>query len=238
MKRALLLLIAIAALGIDCARALELAAWEGTSLTRPAPDGVWRQEGFPYQQNLDAKSRHIALSGWYNSWLKLEMNYIDFGDISGNLTYVSDENYSSNPKDPCRKPCEAPRSAVWSGYSQGLGLSAIPTVQFKDVPILNQFVKNGSAGIRLGVMKFTAETLVTAQNFHDNFVNDPNPSIGVYDMKNNGFSWYYGFNAKIGQVSKYGQVNLIYMQAPDIKAGFDGVQRGVKDLHLSYRLEF
>ncbi len=235
MKRALTILaLGIAAVGVDYARALDIDYTEGTSYSRRPGNGIWWQAGMPYKYQLAGDSRNFAVNKWsettfFNNYLqfKFEGNYIEFGKIGGNTTYVSDENYSGSDKDPCRQPCEAPRSAKWSGQSKSLGISVMPSYRYKQNEI----------GVRIGVMKHITETNVIAQNFHDNFKPDPNPSVGYYNMSHRGFTWYYGGQMKIAD--KWGgQLKLIYIHAPAIRAGYDGWQRGVKDIHLTYRLEF
>lgn len=209
--------------------ALDLNITEGTSYTKRAPNGIWWQAGMPYKYQLAANSRNIAVGGWYNDWLRIEGNYLDFGQIGGSLKFVSDENYSGNEKDPCRQPCEAPRSAKWTGASKAFGASIMPTYRY-----------NGNfIGFRIGASRHNTRTYVTTTNFKDNMVDDPaTNTIGYYNMSHRGFSWYYGGQLKIKEQFFKGTVQVIYLHAPDVRSGYDGFQRGIKDIHLTYTLRF
>jgi opacity protein-like surface antigen len=222
--------ILLAALACDYARSVEVEISAGRSYTKTAPNGVWRQEGFAYTQNKYASTQRIALTGvpldslvvlgyeFNMKWLKAQVDYTNFGQTNGDTQYVSDENYSGNPSNPCRNPCEVLRSAYWTARSSGVGFSALPTWQATDWLQIN---------VRAGAMFYRAENKITALNFHDAFVVDPNPSIGNYDSYKNGFSWYYGAGVRV-QPIKHLVLSAEYAHAPRIMTGFDGVARGTK----------
>jgi hypothetical protein len=234
MKRALLLLMfSLNAHAFDLTD-LKVSYTEGTSWSKRPENNIWWQAGMPYKYQLAGDSRNLAVNKWsektlFNGYLqfKIEANYIEFGKIGGSASYVSDENYSWNANDPCRHPCEAARSATWTGESKGLGVSIMPSYRYKENEI----------GVRLGLMRHITETNVIAQNFHDNMVKDPNPSIGYYNMSDRGFTPYFGFQMKV--VDKWnGQFNLAYIDAPYISATSYGWQRRVQDIHISYVRSF
>jgi hypothetical protein len=229
------LLIAIVSFAYGCNKAqafdlseLKVSYTEGTSWSKRPENNIWWQAGMPYKYQLAGDSRNFAVSDWldktfFNDLLqfKVEANYMEFGKISGNLTFVSDENYSWNANDPCRHPCEAARSAVWTGESKGLGVSIMPTYRYKKNEI----------GVRIGLMRHITETNVVAQNFHDNMIKDPNPSIGYYNMSDRGFSLYYGYQMKIAD-NAGGELNIVYIHAPNVSATSYGWQRDVKYLSV------
>ncbi len=216
MRYALLFLFALNA------NAMELGISLGQSYTGVADNGIWYQKGFPYSMDLAAGAYRVYTSMKPASWLRIEVDYADYGAAGGSASYVSDGNYTGVTSKPCYDPCESPRSAVWSGSSQALGISIIPEVRFSKLLVLP----------RIGYQYFQAETKVTAVNFHNNFVTDPNPSIGHYDESKNGYSWYYGIGAE------YKGLKVEYTQSPLIKAGNDSIQRGVSFLGISYARSF
>jgi hypothetical protein len=98
----------------------------------------------------------------------------------------------------------------------------MPEIKFKKVLILP----------RVGYQYFRAKTTVTAQNFHDNMVPDPNPSVGHYDESKNGGTWY------MGGAIEYRGFKAEYTYSPLIKAGNDSIQRGISFLGISYSKSF
>lgn len=208
---------------------IKYTSTSGYSITKKPPNTVWWQDGYTYDMNLTGDAKNKALTMELTTWLKLEANYFNFGESNGSVTFVSDENYSSNPTSPCRNPCEAARTATWVGTAKGVGASLIPTYT----------TDSGSQfGMRVGALHHEVRTLVTAKNFHDPFVNDPNPSVGIYDMPSTGWGFYYGAQAEVNKILvKKDSFKFQYIDAPRVRCG-DCVQRGVKFLSITYKAEF
>lgn len=215
------------------AHSMDFSASIGQSQTQRPGNGVWYQEGYPHDQQLNSNSFRVAVSERLSRNLKVELDYTNFGMIAGSYFAVSDENYSSggstttgNP--PCRQPCEAVRPGSLTAKAQGVGLSLMPEYHFS-----SRWV--GFA--RIGAVYYHAKTDVRNANFQSNQLPDPNPQLGNYRMKRNGISPYYGLG--IGyNVTKTAMVSAEYAQAPKINSTEDGFQNGVKDLRFSLTWKF
>ena len=182
-----------------------------------APPGVWYQPGFDYKANLESQSARAAITWKGKDWYRWQAGFDWNHQYSGNLRFVSDENYNPSLSPPCNVPCETPRIAHYTGTTHNFNLSVLPTYS------AGRFSAFGRVGVAIFRSTMTVKT--------GNCVSGYDCSIifpATYRMNKTGFSPYLGAGMEYrGWVAEV-------IAAPGISATLDSIQRGTVAYYVGY----
>ena len=97
------------------------------------PNGIWYQEGFPYQLELTTVSNSIGISAERNG-IRYRLEYLDLGPVSSNAVATSDVKYTQHYVQTCGDNCDLLKFAG-IGEVAGIVLSASRPVRVFDLPL-------------------------------------------------------------------------------------------------------
>lgn len=199
------------------ARAGELTLEYGRVRNGIAPPGVWYQPGFDYAANLDTQSFRLAYTRKSSYWPRWQVGWDSNQNYSGRVTHVSDENYRPGNTPACASPCEIPRQGHYSGASNNLNFSFLPTIRFGRLGLFG----------RIGGAIYEATMTVKNGNC-DNGYTCAAIYPGVYRMSKSGFTPYFG-----GGLEYRGFVMEV-IKAPSISATQESIQRGTTAFYIGH----
>lgn len=132
MRFKLTALAAYMALSVP-AHAVDLELGFGETHYIKQPNGIWYQEGFPYELELTTVSNSIGISGERNG-IRYRFEYLDLGPVSSNAVATTDQKYTQNYVLTCGDSCDLLKFAG-IGEVAGIVLSASRPVRVFDLPL-------------------------------------------------------------------------------------------------------
>jgi hypothetical protein len=107
--------------------ALDYEVSIGNTQFTPTPNGIWWQNGFAHQLDMNSQSYSLGITDRFNNGLRWRAAYTRLGNTYSNTMAVSDANY--NGVDGCRQPCtETPWAVKGEGSIRGYSFTLAPEI--------------------------------------------------------------------------------------------------------------